>query len=168
MKPDILNNFLAEHDVLEPETLRQLAPELSEEEFNQVLALKVLKHTRHYFENFYAFEDITLALNGVIPDFTLLQGCTPSQIWYAVKVANEVRPGMEYANEVQLYIKYICNSFGVFIYPEVGLDNPYLAKAKELSAVGPFPLGESTEEIQAAKLLEIEAYMKEQEHKAQL
>jgi hypothetical protein len=157
-----LLQFVQEDDVLEPDTLRQLYPDLSEEEFNKTMALKVLKHTRQFWENFYAFEDITLALNDIVPDFTKLDGCTPEQIWYAVQLADQIRPGLEYSKEVQLYIKFMCNDAGVFIYPpQVGLENPYLEKAKELSVKGPFPLGETTEEIQAGKYLSILEYLNE-------
>jgi len=157
-----LLQFVQENDVLEPDTIRQLYPDLSEEEFNQTMALKVLKHNRHFFEDFYAFEDITLALNGVVPDFSKIEGCSPEQIWFAVNLADQIRPGLEYSKEVQLYIKFCSNDQGVFIYPpSVGLDNPYYEKAKQLSEQGPFPLGETTEEIQAAKYLTIQAYLKE-------
>jgi hypothetical protein len=158
-----LLQFIQEHEVLEPETVRQLFPEMSEEEFNKTMALKLIRHTRHFFENFYAFEDLTLALNDIVPDFTILQGVTPEQIWFAVQLVDRIRPGMEYAKEVQLYVKLMCNEVSVYIYPpQIGIDNPYLEKAKELATAGPFPLGEeSTEEIQAGKYLAILEYLKE-------
>ena len=158
-----LLQFIQERDVLEPETLRQLFPELSEEEFNQTMALKVLKHTRGFFENFSVFEDVTLALNGEIPDFGMIQGCTPEQIWYAINLADQIRPGLEYSEEVKAYVKFCSNDQGVFIYhPALGIDNPYYEKAKQLAEQGPFPLTEeTTEEIQAAKLLVIQEYLKE-------
>jgi hypothetical protein len=158
-----LLQFVQEVELLEPDTLRQLYPDLSEEEFNKTMALKVLKHTHHFWENFYSFEDITLALNDVVPDFSVIEGCTPEQLWYAVQLAEQIRPNMEYSEEVQLYIKYNCNEAGVYIYPpQVGLDNPYLDKATTLAANGPFPLGDETpEEIQAGKYLAILTYLKE-------
>ena len=163
MNQALLQEFIQSNDILEPETLRQLFPELSEEEFNKTMALKLLMHTRHFFENFYAFEDIVLALNGVPPDFTKIDGCTPEQIWYAVSLADKLRPDLEYAKEVQLYIKFMCNDAGVFLYPpSVGLDNPYYPEALRISLEGPFPIDESTtEEIQAGKLLAIKEYLKE-------
>jgi hypothetical protein len=164
-RQDDLLQFIQESDVLEPNTIRQLYPDLSEEEFNKAMALKVLNHTRHFWEDFFSFEDITLAVNDVVPDFEMIQGCTPEQIWYSVQLADQFRPGLEYSKEVQLYIKFMCNDAGVFIYPpQVGLDNPYLEKAMVLAANGPFPLGESTEEIQAAKYLCILDYLKDQAH----
>ena len=157
----LLQEFIKSNDILEPETLRQLFPELSEEEFNKTMALKLLTHTRHFFENFYAFEDMVLALNGVPPDFTKIDGCTPEQIFYAVSLADKLRPGLEYSKEVQIYVKFMCNESDVFIYPpSIGLDNPYYKEAKRLSVEGPFPLDESsTEHIQAGKLLAIEEYI---------
>jgi hypothetical protein len=166
MKQELLKTFIEENDILEPETLRQVFPEISEEELNKVMAMKLLKHTRHFWENFYAFENIVLALNDVVPDFEKIDGCTPEQIWYAVQLADQIRPGMGYAKEVQIYVKFMCNDSGVFIYPpSIGLDNPYYEKAKEISEQGPFPIGEeTTEEIQAGKLLAIKEYLNEKMH----
>ena len=163
MNQELLKTFIEENDVLEPETLRQVFPEMSEEELNKTMAIKTLKHNRHFWENFYAFEDIVLALNDVVPDFTKIDGCTPEQIWYAVQLADQIRPGMEYSKEVQLYVKFMSNDVGTYIYPEqLGMDNPYLQKATELASRGPFPIGEdSTEEIQAGKYLAILQYLNE-------
>jgi hypothetical protein len=162
-RQDELLELVKENDVLEPDTIRQLYPDLSEEEFNKVMAIKVVKHTRQFWENFYAFEDIVLALNDLTPDFSLLEGVTPEQIWYAIQLVDQIRPGMEYSKEVQLYIKWNCNEAGVYIYPpSVGLDNPYYEAAKTLSEQGPFPLGEATAvEVQAGKYLNILEYLKE-------
>lgn len=164
MNDALLQELIENTEVLEPETLRQIFPELTEEEFNTTMALKLLKHTRHFWENFYAFEDMVLALNGVVPDFGNLEGCTPEQIWYAVQLAEKIRPEMEYAKEIQLYVKAMSNEAGVFVYPpELNMNNPYYEVAHNLAEHGPFPLGEnSIEEIQAGKLLGIYEYLKEQ------
>jgi len=54
------------------------------------------------------------------------------------------------------------NNMGVYIYPPyIDLPNPYLSKAIYLAEHGPFPLGESVEEIQAAKYLIIQEEMKQ-------
>jgi hypothetical protein len=166
MNDSLLQELINDTDVLEPETLRQLFPDLSEPEFNKVMALKVIKHTRHFWENMYSFEDLVLALNEVNPDFTMLQGCTPEQIWYAVQLVDQIRPGYEYSLEVQLYTKFMFNNIGFYIYPpQIGLDNPYLEEAKTIAANGPFPIQEnSTAEIQAGKYLQILEYLKEKSH----
>lgn len=163
MNQTLLKEFIESNDILEPETIRQVFPGISEEEFNETMALKLLRHTKHFFENFYAFEDMVLALNGIPPNFETVEGCTPEQIFYAVELADKLRPGLEYSKEVQLYIKFMCNDVGVFLYPQsIGLDNPYYKEAKRISIEGPFPIDESTtEEIQAGKLLAIKEYLNE-------
>lgn len=143
-------------EVLEPETLRQVHPDISEKEFNQIMALKVLRSTHGFWENCYIFEDMVQALNNRVPDPKQIQGCTPEEIWYAVELAHRLFPDHEFSKEVTLYIKYFLNQFGVYIYPPyLDLPNPYFSKAVYLSEHGPFPLGETTEEIQAAKYLSI-------------
>lgn len=165
MNPEILALLKNKEEVLEPETLRHFSPEASEEEINRTLALAALHKTRIFWENFYAYEDITQALNGMIPVQDVLQGCTPEQMWYSLEIAHSLYPEREFAPEVLHYIEFFSNEYGVFIYPPfLPIDNPYYAKAAALAEQGPFPLGETTEEIQAAKYLGIRTYV---EHKKQ-
>lgn len=162
LHPEILK-IINSDDVLEPETIRQIYPDMPETEFNHTMALKTLRSTRGFWENFYLFEDIVLALNGQIPNFTMLEGCTPEQLWYALDIAHAMFPDREFSAEVLTYITYFMNSAGVFIYPPyLPISNPYYSKAVYLSEHGPFPLGETTEEIQAAKLLSITEYIHNQ------
>jgi len=160
----IINN---DDDVLEPETLRQLYPDMSEREFNHTMALKTLRSTRAFWENFYVFEDIVLALNGLVPNFTIMEGCLPEQIWYALDIAHRMFPEREYATEILKYVQYFLNESGVFIYPPyLPIPNPYYSAAVHRSEVGPFPLTDnSVEEIQAAKYLNIQEYIKTYETK---
>ncbi len=155
--PEIINSG----EVIEPETLRQLHPSLSEEEFNQLMALLVLRNTRHFWENFVSFENIVLALNKIVPDFTKVEGCSPEQIWYALDVAKKLYPDREFTEEILAYIRAMFNDAGVFVYPpHLGLDNPYYEKALKKSKNGPFPLSDDTpEDIQAHKLLAISMYL---------
>lgn len=151
-------------DIVEPETVRALMPNISEPDFNKLMAGLVLAKRRDFWENYIAFEDIVLALNNVVPDFTRLQGALPEQIWYALEIAHGRFPDREFATEIKQYVKFMFNQLGVFIYPPyLELDNPYYAKALELAENGPFPLGETVEEIQAGKLLAIQLYIKQKE-----
>lgn len=156
-------SIIKSDEILEPETVRQVYPDITEAEFNKIMAIAALYKSRHFWENFYSFEDIVLGLNGVIPDFSQLQGATPEQIWYAIDLADKMIPGREYATEVKLYVKSMFNEVGVYIYPQsLEIENPFYVKAVELANNGPFPLGESVEEIQATKYLVIQEYIKEQ------
>ena len=166
LNPEIKALINDENEVLEPETLRQLDPELTEEEVNQVLAFTALRKTRGFWEDMNVFENIVLALNGVVPNPTVMQGARPEQIWYVLEMAHEMFPDREYAPEVLKYIEFIFNDAGIYIYPSyLPIENPYLSKAVSLANRGPFPLGEETEEIQAAKYLAIQEYLKQQKQK---
>jgi hypothetical protein len=160
MHPALKALITSQENILEPETIRQFEPGMSEEDVNKILALATLYKSRVFFEDYNSFEDITQALNGLVPTPNVLQGCSPEQIWYALDMAHKLYPDREYSLEVLKYIEFIFNESGVFIYPSyLPIDNPYFDKAVELATNGPFPLGETTEEIQAAKYLAIQAYL---------
>jgi hypothetical protein len=162
MTQDIVE-ILQTQDIVEPETVRQLDPSITEPEFNKLMAGLVLAKKRDFWENSFAFEDIVLAMNNIVPDFTRLQGALPEQIWYSLELASKSFPDREFSLEVKLYCKFMNNQLGVFIYhPYLGLDNPYYDKAVALALHGPWPLGETIEEIQAGKLLGILEYIKQQ------
>ena len=161
MKQELLEIVKNKEELLEPETVRQLEPNLPESEVQKILAMSVLYKTRHFWENMYSFEDIVQGLNGIEPNFDLLQGTTPDLIWNALNIAQKLFPEYEFTLEVQEYCKFMFNSEGVFIYhPYLQLPNPYYDAAVKLATEGPFPLGESLEEIQAAKYLEIQESIK--------
>lgn len=158
-------NILKEDDIVEPETVRHMYPNETDAEINKILAFVTLSKTRHFWENFLVFEKIVLALNGIMPDFNMLQGVMPEQIWYALEIAHKLYPTREYAPEILKYIEYICNEHGVYVYPPyLEMPNPYYESAYKLAHEGPFPLGDaSPEEIQASKLLAILAYVEEKQ-----
>ena len=161
MHPDLLQIIKDPNEILEPETLRQVHPEYSEIDINRILALASLYKTRVFFEDLYTFENMCQALTGRIPDPSVLEGCLPEECWAALDIAHRLFPDREFAKEIVLYVKYFFNQSGIYIYPEyLDLPNPYFAKAVYLSAHGPFPLGESVEEIQAAKYLIIQETIK--------
>jgi hypothetical protein len=157
-----LLKLIKSDDLIEPETLRTIFPDESEDKINEAFAFITLYKTRFFWENFFIFEKIVLALNEIKPDFTMLQGAAPEQIWYAIEVAHNLYPTREFAPEINKYIEFMFNEYGVYVYPPyLELPNPYYAKALDLSMNGPFPLGDgTTEEIQANRLLAILTYTK--------
>lgn len=162
MNSTILDILKDRNELLEPDTIRQLQPEASESEIQKILAMAVLYKTQHFWENMYSFEDIVQGLNGISPNFELLQGVTPEYIWYALDIAQRLFPEHEFAKEIQEYCRFMFNAEGVFIYhPYLKMDNPYYELAVAKAIAGPFPLGETLEEIQATKYLEIQEYIKD-------
>jgi hypothetical protein len=163
MYEDKILEIIKSDELIEPETIRQMFPTMDDSEIDKLMALTTLYHTRHMWENFYIFEDIVLALNNVKPDFAMVQGSSPEQIWYAIEIAHQIFPTREFAPEILKYVEFMFNRSGVFVYPPfLELLNPYYAAAHKLALEGPFPIGDnSVEEIQAGKLLGIYEYLKE-------
>jgi hypothetical protein len=157
------SDFINSPEIIEPETIRHLFPSISDEDCEKLMAFIVLYKNRYFWENFHIFEKLVLALNDVKPDFATMQGCSPEQIWYALDIAHNLFPTREFAPEILKYIEFMSNKVGVYIYPQYlqEIDNRYYDKAVQLATKGPFPIGDdSPEEIQAAKYLEIMAYVK--------
>ena len=112
-------------ELLEPETVRQLFPVMDDLEFEKLMALLTVKFSNTPFENFYVFENVIRAINGVIPDITIVEGAPPKWICYGVQVMRKVRPEQEFSHEVVQYIKRIFADNGIFIYnPELETENP--------------------------------------------
>ena len=70
----ILNKF---DEFIEPESIRQLYPTLSEIDFNCLMALLTIKTSNAPFENFYIFEKVIRSLNNIVPDFQIVEGNSP-------------------------------------------------------------------------------------------
>ena len=73
----ILDSF---DSYVEPETIRDLYPNLSNRDFNKLMAVLSIKFSNYPFENFYVFENVTLALNDVVPDIRMVEGSLPKWI----------------------------------------------------------------------------------------
>lgn len=157
-----LEEVLNELDYYEPESIRILFPELSDSEVEQVLILQALTYNVRAWNDCFIFENVVLGLNEIKPEFGVLQGTLPEQIWYAVKLLHTAFPSREYGYEVKQYIKFMSNQNGVYIYPPSVFskdENPYYEKA-EFLARSRKTLSESLEEIQASKLLGIDLYIR--------
>jgi hypothetical protein len=156
-----LIELLKQEEAALPETIRMLFPKLTEEDFNKVEALNTLLHSPRPYENLYVFENIVLALNGEVPDFSVMQGCTPEQIFFAFHIIERLGFTPYFDWEVKQWVKFSLNQEGVFFYPKLadtgeGLD---LDNVKKKADEGPFPLGETFEDIQASKWLAIDLYI---------
>ena len=148
---------------IEPETVRQKLPFLDEEGFNFNMAKLTIENSNAAFEDFYIFSAVVIALNGVVPDFKKLETPEIPWIWYAVEIIKDLRPDMEFSYEVQQYIKLASNEDGYYIYPREmdELDTKWLDRAEALLDAEPEQYTDATTvEIQAAKLLEINRYVK--------
>jgi len=152
----MLPQDLLKEDHIEPETLKQLFPGMTDIEREKILVLSVLKSTRAAYEDMDVFENVCLVLNGISPDIDKTEGCIPEYIWNTIKIIKQLYPEIELSDEVKAYIKFIFNDSGYYFYPEeIGIDNPILEDVKTLAERGPFPLEENFHGIQAIKYLKL-------------
>lgn len=157
-----LVDLVFNNDILEPETLNKLFPELTSKEKEYILVIKVILTTNVVFEDMDVFENAVQVLNNISPDVTKTEGVEPEWIWYALQLIEKLRPNAKFSNEVYNYIKYIFKNNGIKFLPHIPgyKDDPYLdkviAQSKEKN-IPETPLG-----IQAMKYLRILEYLKEQ------
>jgi hypothetical protein len=163
----IIEILKAEEAVL-PETLRMLFPALSEEDLEKLQAINTLLHSSQPFENMYIFEKIVLALNGQKPVFSVMEGATPEQIFYAFYIIGNLDSNFYFDWEVKQWVKYTLEKEGVFFLPpELNYQDktPIISyiQIKEKAKSGPFPLGDDTlVDIQASRWLSIQMYIDNQ------
>lgn len=152
----MLPEDLLKEDYIEPETIKQLFPGMSDIEREKLQVLMVLKTTRAAYEDMDVFENACMVLNGISPDVNKTEGCLPEHIWKTIKIIRSMYPEIELSDEVKEYIKFIFNDNGYYFYPEnIGLENPILDDVKTLAEHGPFPLAENFHGIQATKYLKL-------------
>jgi len=153
----MLPQDLLQEDFIEPETLKQLFPGMSDIEREKIQVLAVLKNTRAAYEDMDVFENACMVLNGISPDVNKTEGCLPEHIWNTIKIIKSMYPDIELSDEVKEYIKFIFNDNGYYFYPEgIGMENPILEDVKTLALHGPFPLSAETfYAVQALRYLKL-------------
>lgn len=168
---------IAESDeLIEPETIRQWFPGVTEEDFNMLMAIVTIKKSNMSFEDFYSFENTIRALNGIIPNPTLLEGALPKWIWYGCQIIQGIRPKMELSYEVIKYIEFTFTNQGIYFLPpfalhsDVGVDmtqyQETLQKAKHRAESGPTPITpDSFVNNQAIHYLKMQLYSENQRNK---
>ena len=126
-----LTELLKQEEVVEPETLDMLYPNLSDMDKQTALALKVVYNNRAAFEDMDVFENIVQVLNGIDPNVTIMEGSTPEFIWKATNIMKRIHPKVEFSEEVQEYIKVIFVDDGCrFFPPKSGIENPLIGQVK--------------------------------------
>lgn len=156
----MLPQDLLQEDYIEPETLKQLFPGMSNIEREKIQVLSVLKNTRAAYEDMDVFENVCMVMNGISPDTDKTEGCLPEHIWSTIKIIKAMYPNIELSEEVKTYIKFIFNDNGIYFYPEgIDMENPILDDVKTLALHGPFPLVDSFHGVQAVKYLKLNEYI---------
>jgi len=115
-----ISELINSPEELEPETIRHFLPDMSEEDFEWVMAARCVKQSTHFIEDMYMFENIMRAFNKLSVDFGTTQGIAPKHIWYGMDLIQRLWPkvDLQYSWEVKKYIDYMFNEDGVYtVYP---------------------------------------------------
>ena len=155
-----LTDLLKTEEVIEPETLHMLFPDLGDMDKQKALALKVIYNNRSVFEDMDVFENAVLILNDIDPNVTRMEGSSPEFIWKAIDIIKQIHPKIDFSEEVKSYIKVIYHDNDyIFFPPKSGIDNPILEQV-ENRAKSSAPLKEDDIGIQALRYLKIQEYIK--------
>ncbi len=155
-----ISEILENTEITEPETLKEVFPNFKSLDIQKIQVLWLLRNSRAAYEDLDVFENVVLILNGIEPDVGKTEGSTPEFIWKAVDIIRRIHPDIEFADEIQEYIKFVFNDNGLRFYPPgTGLETPMLARVKKLAETGPFPLKENDIGIQTIQYLRIMEYL---------
>jgi len=108
----------------EPETLvaaitERLGAKLPDEAIDALLAVKTIRaNPAPFYGDMAFFENVVLALNGLMPEPMVLQVASPHEIEAALAVLEHVRhPSGEFTSEVRAYVQAACLDAGQYAYP---------------------------------------------------
>ena len=109
-----ISEIINSQEDLEPEFIRHVLPDLTEEDFNWLMACRTVKLTTHFLEDMYIFENIVRALNHLPVDFTNTQGTHPNHVFYALDLFRRLWKGIKlnFSWEVETYVKFVFSQYG--------------------------------------------------------
>ena len=103
----------------EPETVQLCVGQdfgaMSDLNFSKAMAMKALHLVDSFWERWEVFNWCLHPINGLFPDFDVMQVPTVAQVMVAVDVANRVREDVAFSEEVRLYIGAVHRHDGLFV-----------------------------------------------------
>lgn len=105
----LLQKYGPEWFEFEPETLRQRilhdfpTSSVSDLAVDKLNAMKCLHYVDSYWKSWEVFVVCTMALNGMHPDFQVMQVPTVAQCAVSVDTANQVRTDVDWSDEMKAY-----------------------------------------------------------------
>lgn len=137
-----------------------------------VMALQLMHNSDYPFEFWHVFENVGHALNFNPVSFEYIQPLDPHEIAYATKVMRQIRPNLDFTDEVDRYIAASARNAGLVYMPveffhkdnqvfldELNNDLALKAKVKKLWDSGVTTSDELPIEIQLTRLSEIREYL---------
>lgn len=94
---------------------------------NKIHAMRVILNNDTFWKDWVVFEKVTLALNGLPPDFNIVEEVSPAHMAFAIRIAYQLRryPGLNtpgkdpiFSSEVKKYIAARCFLDGTVYLPE--------------------------------------------------
>jgi len=108
----------------ESETLEWRVPQdfrtsgISDLNMHKIQAMKAMHFVDSYWEQWEVFNWCTHALNGIFPDFDVMQVPTTAQIMVSVDIASRVREDVPWTQEVKDFMTQACRFDGIYCLPE--------------------------------------------------
>ncbi len=163
----------------EPDTLRHQVPldfrtqSLSDLNMQKLQAVKTLHYVDTYWNSWEVFLPCTMALNGLYPDFGVMNVPTVAQCAISVDTANRVRENVRWGDEVKEYLAVVHKHDSVLCaidpldFVELDLEG-YPVDCEEVSRLWPdvrrsgkAPSGDTTTDEQLRRLLIVHGALKE-------
>lgn len=164
----------------EPETLAWRIPQdfrtqdISDLNMHKVQAIKTLHFIDTFWNQWEVFVWCCMALNGVPPDFKVMQVPTVAQSMVAVDIANRVRQDVKFSEEINDFLEQVHMFDGVLCPIEplewVTMDEiedypvnceEILAKWPEVRKSGKASTAETVTDEQLRRMLEVREYLEE-------
>lgn len=109
----------------EPETVQESIQKdygnISDLNFSKLMAMKTLHLTDGFWKNWELFVWVAMPLNGIFPDFDVMQVPTVAQCSVAVEIADHTRRDVSYSSEVKKYLEIVHLNDSIFV-PQAPLD----------------------------------------------
>ena len=162
-----------EPEIVELRVRTDLGHPLSDANLHKIQAIKTLHFVDTFWLQWEVFVWCTMALNGVPPDFYIMQVPTVSQCMIAVDIANRIRQDVTWSDEVKAFISNVFIHDDIF-YPiepldfvtvpweEYPVDVPAIQKqwpAVRISGKAPTDISVTSEQLR--RLLEVRGYLED-------
>lgn len=116
----LLQKYGPEWMLWEPETLQMRVPldfhtqEVSDLNMNKIQAMKTLHCVDAPWKRWEVFVWCCMAVNGLFPDFEIMQVPTVSQCLIAIDIFNKVRQDVAWSEEMKTYLSMVWRHEGMF------------------------------------------------------
>jgi len=88
---------------------------LSDLNFSKVMAMKTLHLVDSFWEQWEVFNWVTAPLNGIFPDFQVMQVPTVAHIMISTFIANRVREDVPWSDELRIFLGKVHEHEGIFL-----------------------------------------------------